>query len=65
MLYLYSEKKTSRVSVSNRLTESSEESLRFEKQRRKKEERLEDEQFLGTFKSGASVELIDSFRDKL
>jgi len=53
------------VSVSNRLTESSEESLRFEKQRRKKEERLEDEQFLGTFKSGASVELIDSFRDKL
>lgn len=53
------------MSVATRNHENTEENLKIERQKRRNEEKLEDEQFLATFANLNSVELINNFKHKL
>jgi hypothetical protein len=58
-------KKPNRIGVDKRRDDNTDESLRIKEQKKRSEEKLEDEQFLASFNINNSVELINSFKDKL
>ena len=58
-----SEKAVSRGAV--RVHDTNENFDKMIKQKKREEEKQEDEVFLSTFKTNNSIELINSFRDKL